>query len=430
MATVQTKKNKKKKIIIFSAIALIIIAVVIIVLVKGNKDEVVIVQTEKVIKRTITQTVTATGKIDPEFKVIITPEVTGEIVSLPVKEGDVVKKGTLLVKIKQDTYLAAKQRAEASYKSAKSTLSMKKAELDKITSDYNRIKEMHAKKLSSDSELETAKSNYLSYKAQLESAEQSVIQSDASVKEANEQLYKTTIFAPIDGVVTQLNVELGERVLGSGFSQGTNIMTVADLSKMVAIVNVDENDVVLTSMGDTARVKVDAFGEQKFTGVIYQIGNSAKQTNAGTQNEVINFEVRIRLIDADKNLRPGMSCNTEIETETKPNVFCVPIASVTARSEFKPAEEEQEVLKAQKEQKKDNKPEEIVFMVDNNKVKTVQVHTGISDDNYIEVVSGIKGGEEVVSGSYRAISRELKEGSIVKVENKKDMAGAKSETKK
>lgn len=430
MAMAKPKKNKTKKIIIFSVIGALLIAVIAIVLVKGNKDEVITVQTEKVSRRTVTQTVTATGKIDPEFKVIITPEVTGEIVSLPVKEGDFVKKGTLLVKIKQDTYLAAKQRAEATLKAAKSNLSMKKAELDKITADYNRIKELHAKKLSSDSELETAKSNFLSYKAQLESAEQSVIQTDASVKEANEQLYKTTIFAPIDGIVTQLNVELGERVLGSGFSQGTNIMTVADLSKMVAIVNVDENDVILTSMGDTARVKVDAFGDRKFTGVIYQIGNSAKETNAGTQNEVINFEVRIRLTDPEKNLRPGMSCNAEIETETKANVLTVPIASVTARTEFKPMEEQGEVLQTQKEQKNNNKPAEIVFLVSGNKAKTVQVKTGISDDNYIEVSSGLQGGEEVVSGSYRAISRELKDGAIVKVENKKDMGGAQSEPKK
>ncbi|MCE1188513.1 MAG: efflux RND transporter periplasmic adaptor subunit [Ignavibacteria bacterium] len=422
-------KKKKRKYIIFSILACVVVAVVIVILVKGSKDEVISVQTEKISRRNITQTVTATGKVDPEFKVVITPEVTGEIVQLPVKEGDYVKKGTLLVKIKQDVYLAAKQRALANLQSAKSSLAQRKAELDKLTSDYNRVKELHAKKLSSDAELENAKSLFLSGKAQVESAVAFVDQNDANVKEAVEQLYKTTIFAPIDGIVTQLNVELGERVLGSGFSQGTNIMTVADLSKMVAIVNVDENDIVLIKSGDTAKVKVDAFGDKKFVGTVYQIGNSAKQTGTGTQDQVINFEVRIRLNDPDKKLRPGMSCNAIIETNTKTNVLSVPIPSVTARQEIPHMVETDEAVKVSDLKKKDDKPQEIVFIVDNNKAKAVPVKTGISDDNYIEILSGVKGSEEVISGSYRAISKDLHDGAIIKVDSK-NMGDKKKEEKK
>jgi HlyD family secretion protein len=425
------KKKSRKKLFIFGGLALLIIVIVIISIVQGSKEEVITVQTEKVIKRTITQTVTATGTIDPEFKVVITPEVTGEIVSLPVKEGQLVKRGELLVKIKQDVYLASKQRAEANWRSSKSNLTMKKAELEKVTLDYNRIKELHAKKLVSDQELETAKSNFLITTASVESAEAQVMQAEASVKESNEQLYKTTITAPIDGIVTSLNVELGERVLGSGFSQGTNMMTVADLSKMVAILDVDENDIVLVKMGDTARVKIDAFGDEKFSGLVYQIGNSAIQKGSGTQDQVINFEVRIRLFDQGKTLRPGMSCNSTIETQTKENVLAVPIPSVTTRQEeMKKQEEEQPGIQAkQVEKKKQSKPAEIVFVVQGSKAKSKPVKTGISDDNYIEVAEGVAEGDEVVSGSYRAISRELNDGAIVRVDNKKGRGGKDAEKK-
>lgn len=419
------KKNKsKKKIIIFSALGVLVLALVLIVIFKGNKEEIISVQTEKVIKRNITQTVSAIGNIDPEFKVVITPEVTGEIISLPVKEGDMVKKGDVLLRIKADTYIAAKQRAEASLQSAKATLASRKAELDKITSDYNRAKELYAKKLSSDAELEAVKSQYLSLSSLYAGAEANVMQNEAAVKEAAEQLNKTTIVSPMDGTVTQLNVEPGERVLGSGFSQGTNIMTIADLSRMQAIVDVDENDIVLISHGDTARVKVDAFGDQIFTGVVYEIGNSAKQSGFGTQDQVINFEVKIKILDKDKKIRPGMSCNSTIETETRINVWSVPIPSITARMEMPEASEEEDTGIAVKETKKDNTINEIVFLVVDGKAKLTPVKTGISDDNYIEITSGLSGDEEVVSGSYRAISRELEDGKLVKVDNKNKSSAA------
>ncbi|OIP55807.1 MAG: efflux transporter periplasmic adaptor subunit [Ignavibacteria bacterium CG2_30_36_16] len=425
------KKKSKKKIIVFSIIGVIIVALVLLAFFGGNKEEIISVQTEKVEKRNITQTVTATGKINPEFKVIITPEVTGEIVSLPVKEGDNVKKGTLLLRIKSDAYVAQREKAEAMLQSSKASLSQRDAELTKVEADYNRAKELHSKGLSSDSELESAKSIFISTRAMYQSAQANVMQSEANLRESTDQLSKTAIYSPMDGTITQLNVELGERVLGSGFSQGTNIMTVSDLGNMEATVDVDENDVVLISIGDTANVKVDAFSNKVFRGTVTQIGNSAQSAGLGTQDQVVNFGVRIKLIDSDINLRPGMSCTSDIQTETKSNVFAVPIQSVTARDEDKSmnteeggdGEEEAEAVT----QKKDNgkkEIQEIVFVVKNGKAKTINVETGISDDNYIEIKSGLSGGEDVVSGSYRAISRELKDGVVVRVEEKKKTFGA------
>ena len=415
------KKKSKKKIFIFGGIGVLVLALVLIALLGGSKDEIILVQTEKVQKRTITQTVAATGKINPEFKVPITSEVTGEIVELPVEEGDRVKKGQLLIRIRGDAYVAQQERAEANLQSAEANLQMRKAEMDKITLDYNRIKELHNKKLASDAELEAANSNYLSTKAQYEGAEANVLQNKASLKEIIEQVKKTTIYSPIDGVVTKRNVELGERVLGSGFSQGTDIMTVSDLTNIEATVEVDENDVVLISVNDTAKIKVDAFGDKEFRGLVTQIGNSAITTGLGTQEQVVNFEVRIKVLDPDDALRPGMSCNADIETETVNNVLSVPIQSVTARSEMPTmnkngdGEENKNVKSSNTEKSK--KPEEIVFIVENGKAKKIKVETGISNDNYLEIKSGLKGDEEVVAGPYRAISRELNDGVVVRVEN-------------
>lgn len=422
----KTKKKSKKKIIIFGGLGLLVAIFIIVALVGGSKEEITMVQIEKVEKRDITQTVTATGKIDPEFAVMITPEVTGEIIELPVKEGDHVKKGDLLIRIKGDQYQAQRERLEANLKSTEATLRIREAELNRLTLEFERVKELHKKTLVSDSELETAESNYLSAQASYEQAEANVLQSKASLREVLETLYKTTIFSPMDGTVTQLNVELSERVLGSGFSQGTNIMTVANLNNMEAVVEVDENDVVLVSVGDTAKVQVDAFGKQKFKGVVTQIGNSAQQTGLGSQEQVVNFEVKIKMIDIDPKLRPGMSCNADIETKTVFDVVSIPLQSVTARTDI-PTDNGNDStdVKSDNGNKRKNgngrnkEPQEVVFLLDNGTVQMVVVETGISDDDYLEVTGGLEGGEEVVSGSYRAISRELEDGSKVRVEEKR-----------
>lgn len=425
------KKKNRKKIIVLSVVGLLVIVFIVLAILGTKKEEIIIVQTEKVSRRNITQTVTATGKIDPEFKVVITPEVSGEIVYLPVKEGQRVRKGDLLLKIKQDQYLAQRDRAVANLQSAKASLTIQKIQLQKIESDYNRIQELFKKGLSSEAELEAIKAQYETARAQVLAAESTVQQMEAAVKEANENLAKTVITSPMDGIVSQLNVKLGERVLGTGFTQGSNLMTIADLSKMVAVVDVDENDVVLISIGDTAKVKVDAFPGKVFKGVVYEIGNTAKSKGLGTQEEVVNFEIKIRILDSNVDLKPGMSCNAEIMTDTRTNVLAVPIQSVTIRGqeaiskEEKKSEEDDMVTVEKKKEDQDTKALEGVFIVENGKAKFVKVKTGISDDTYIEIIEGLKGSEEVVTGSYRAISRELKDGSKVRVENKKQTKASK-----
>lgn len=411
------QKKSKKKIYIFSGIGVLVIALVVIIILGSRRDEIIQVQTEKVASRTITQSVTATGTLDPEFKVVITPEVTGEIIELPVKEGQYVNKGQLLIKIKSDAYRAQVEQSEAGLRNAKATLELNKAQLDKVTSDYKRTTGLHEKNLSSDADLEASKSAYLSAKANYDGAQAQISQMAAALKVQKDQLSKTIIYAPMAGTVSQLNVELGERVLGSGYSQGTNVMTISDLKSMLSVVNVDENDVVLVKKEDTVRIKIDAFGDKTFRGIVYQVGNSAQTTGTGTQEQVVNFEVKIKFLDFDEGFRPGMSCNAKIETKTLNNVLSIPIQSVTARNRVEAPKADNGNADQNSAKKKETvveKLKEIVFVVKDNKAKQVDVTTGISDDNYIEITSGLKGTEDVVSGPYRAISRDLQNGSTVK----------------
>ncbi|MFZ5948264.1 MAG: efflux RND transporter periplasmic adaptor subunit [Stygiobacter sp.] len=415
-------KKSKKKYYIFGGIGLMILAVILLVVFGGNKEQIITVQTEKVQKRTITQIVSATGKINPVYQVMISAEATGEIVYLPIKEGDVVKKGQLLVRIKPDIYEAQRNNAAARLEQAKATLRSTEAQLNKVQSDYKRIQGLYDKKLASDSELETAKANYLQTLGSYESQKSFVAQSEAALKEATENLNKTYVYAPMDGTISKLNVELAQRVLGSNFSPGTEILTVADLRKMEARVDVDENDVVLVSVGDEAIVKVDAFGDKEFKGKVTQIGNSAVSKGLGTQDEVVNFEVRILIEDPDKQLRPGMSCDADIKTETKPNVIAVPIQSVTARVDKQKTVENKSEEESQVEKPKNgksNKPKEVVFLAQDGKAKMVEVKTGISDDSYIEIINGLKGGEDVISGPYKAISKELEDGVKISLQSKR-----------
>jgi HlyD family secretion protein len=406
-------KKSKKKIIIISIIGVLLIAVTLIVILGSKKESIFTIQTEKAQRRTITQVVTATGKIYPEVQVVISPEVSGEITLLPVKEGMKVHRGDLLMKIKPDIYIAMRDQAASGLASAKASLA-------RVDADYKRSMELSAKGLISASDLEQSKMSYEVAKAQFE-------QADAQLSQSNESLAKTTIYAPMDGTISDLKVELGERVLGTSQFQGTTVMTVADLSRMEARVDVGENDIILISVGDTARIEVDAVQNRKLTGVVYEIGNTAKTTGSGTQEEVTNFTVKIRILDKDVVLRPGMSMTATIETETKNNVITVPIQSVTTRSSSKGMEKNQQPSDGSEEmasndtriKQKTEKVKEIVFVVDNNAVKSVEVKRGISDDSYTEIISGLDENKEIVSGSYKAINRELEDGSKVKVDNVK-----------
>jgi HlyD family secretion protein len=425
------KKVKSRKKIIWIALGAVLLLIILKMTICGKKDPGIIVQTEKAARRDITQLVSATGIINPVLMVAITPEVTGEIVELPVKEGQRVKKSQLLIRIKPDSYAAQRDRARANLDSAQATLEMKKVEKEFIEGNFKRTQELFRNGFTNQQELEKMQADLASSIAQLDAQQGLVQQAQAALKESGESLNKTAIYSPMDGTVSKLNVELGERVLGSGFSQGTDLMTVADLGKMEAIVDVDENDVVLVSIGDTAKIQLDAFKNITYNGVVTQIANSAKTTGLGTQEEVVNFPIKIALNDFNPQVRPGMSCNADIEVETKNNVLAVPIQSVTARSEEAAAAMEQpaaggELTVGKASKKKQAKPKEVVFVVDKGVAAMKEVKIGISDNEFIEVTSGLKEGDEVVSGPYRAISSELQDKSKVKAEAKaKDGKGKK-----
>ncbi len=426
MAANGKSKKNKRKIFIFSGIGIIVIALVLVVVLGSKKETVITVQTEKAVKRTITQIVTASGKIQPETMVKINAEVSGEITQLPVKEGQRVRKGELLVRIKPDQYQAQVDRAEAGLSSAKASFSQQTSNLEKATSEYKRAQELFTKKLLSDQDFVTAKTSFQSAKSMLESALAGVAQAQASLRDAKESLNKTTIYSPMEGTISQLISELGERVSGSSFTQGTQIMTVADLSMMEAQVDVGENDVVLIHIGDTARITVDAYSEKKLKGTVYEIANTATTKSLGQQDEVTNFLVKIRIVDKDVALRPGMSMSADIETQTKQNVLSVPIQCVTTRV---PKQKEGE--KKDSVQKQQDKPVEVVFVTDGGKAKTIPVKRGINDDGFVEITTGIGDNTEVISGSYKAINRDLEDGSAIKVDNsvKKFGTGKKDETK-
>lgn len=407
-------KKSKRKIIIFSIIGVVLIGLAALVFLGSKRETVITVQTDKVVKRNITQIVSATGKIQPETQVKINAEVSGEIIDLPVQEGQSVRKGQLLVKIKPDAYKAQLDQTEAS-------LQMAQAALTKADADFKRVQGMFAKQLASDADMDAAR-------ATLESAKASYDQAFSAVSQARDTYAKTSIYSPMDGIVSQLISELGERVSGSTFTLGTQIMTIADLSKMEARVDVGENDIVMVGIGDTTRIQVDAFPSTTFVGTVSRIANTATTTGAGTQSEVTTFEVRVSILGADTvQFRPGMSMNADIETETHNNVLAVPIQSVTVRmpkmekKEEAPKEGEAQLStgKSKKKEKEEDKLAEIVFVVSEGKVKAVKVKRGISNDTYVEITQGIKEGDEVVSGPFKAINKDLEDGSVVKVDNKK-----------
>ncbi len=421
------KRSRRKKILWIFVIALFFL-IVIAVVVSGKKEKVIEVQTEKVKRQNITQIVTATGKVQSETKVNISAEVSGEIVSLPFKEGDEVKKGDLLVKIKPDSYYPQLKQQTAAIKVLESNIKTQEVNMRKHELDLNRVKELYSKGLASSSDMETAQANYDGTLAQINSIRAQINQQRASLSAVEYDISKTTINSPMSGTVTQLNNELGEKVLGTSFNIGSQIMTISDLSKMECQVEVGETDVTYIKLGDTARIQIDAFTDKVFTGYVYEIANTATAKGTGTQEEVVNFIVKIRIFnDEGFDLRPGMSCTVDIEVNKKDNVFAVPIQSVTTRDDdsasFKFSEDKDKPenlvnTKETKSQKK-IKPKEIVFVVENGAVKKKEVKTGISDDSYIEIIEGLAENDEVVKGSFKAINKDLDDGTKVKVDNAK-----------
>ena len=415
------KKKSRTGLIVGALIVALLGAAIASVALKGNDDRVSVELTE-VTQRTITQTVVATGMLDPETQVKISPEVSGEIIFLGPKEGDFVQRGQVLVRINPESILAERQQAEASISGARARQASSRANLLRAEQELARVQQLYEKALATKQELENIQSQVEVAKAELEAAGFQVEQQRAAVRQVQESVNKTTIVSPIAGTVTNLNSKVGEKVVGAIQMSGTEIMTLADLSVIEAVVDVSETDVVQVSVGDQAEVEVDAIPNRKFKAIVSQIANSPKKSGVGTNEQLTNFEVRVRFIDPDGRLRPGMTATATIETAREANVLAVPIQAVTTRTKKEPekSEEEKEAeednvrnLKLDREEKEE-KPDPIVFVRDGEVVRARVVATGIRDDQYIQIVSGLKKGETVVSGNYRAVSEELEEGSKIK----------------
>ena len=420
-----------------------------------GKSDVTQIAVEKAVSRTIVETVSASGKVQPEVEVKLSAEVSGEVVELHVKEGDVVKKGQLLCKVRPDVLQSGYDRAVASLNSQRAALagsqqSLKQAEANftNIAAKYKRNLELFNKKVVSAAEFDAVKAEYEAAKANLEAVRQNVVgsrfgveQSNAVVKEAGANLAKTTIYAPTDGVISKLSVELGDRILGTSQMAGTEIMRISNLSSMEVSVDVNESDINRVSVGDIAEIEVDAFQNQKFKGEVTEIASSSNVVGTST-DQVTNFTVKVRILqDSYQKLlradsanpspfRPGLSATVDIQTEQFKGI-AVPIQSVTTREEKKDAKDDAKggapptSATDEKDKKKDAEPvKEYVFVYNAGKVKQVQVTTGIQDDSYILIKSGLKGNEEVVSGPFTAISKSLKDGAMVeKVDKEKLFAG-------
>lgn len=442
-------KKKKSRRGLYILVAVLLVAVVGGVIgAKMKKGEPpIMVTTDKAAVRTIVHVVTATGKVQPETEVKISPEVAGELLEIAVNEGQSIKKGDLLVRIKRDFYLAQVEQQEASLASAKASAVLSNARLIKSRQDFERSQELYGKKLISDSEYTTAKTNLDVAQAEYESALAQIRRTEGSLSQFQDSLTKTTIYAPITGTISSLSSEVGERVVGTGQFAGTEIMRIADLENMEVRVKVNENDIVSVKVGDHTIVSVDAFPGRKFEGKVSEISSSALSAGASGQgqaalaasasDDVTNFLVRISVTKPDVRLRPGMSATVDIETETVTNVVAVPIQSVTVRADGgKTAEElQQQSAKAAKERSGNDldvasereeakrtreKLQRVVFLMDGTTaVKLQAVETGLADNTYIEIKSGVKAGDEVVSGSYAAISRRLKDKAKVMIEKPK-----------
>ncbi|MEA2238089.1 MAG: HlyD family secretion protein [Thermoanaerobaculia bacterium] len=436
LAKPKPKRSRKKLYWIIGIVLVIAIAAVAAGMSK-KREKPILVTTDKAFRKTITQLVTATGKIQPEIEVKISPEVSGEIIDLPVKEGQIVHKGDLLLRIKPDTYRAQVEEQQAALSSAQASIGQRKSQLAKAEADYQRSKSLFESKLIPESDRKSAQTNYEIAQSALNASQFDVQRSEGALRQINQALSKTTIVAPTDGSISSLTSRLGERVVGTSQFAGTEVMRIADLSNMEARVNVNENDIVNVKIGDIARISVDAYPDRKIAGVVREIASTATTNNLGTQEQVTNFEVKIRVSDRSVHLRPGMSTTADIETDTVQNVVVVPIQSVTVRStdsKLSPEEREKQnsqsvskeddnkaevsnqTLEKQKEREQREKLMRVVFIKNGDTVRQQKVETGIADTTFIEIKSGIKAGDEVVSGSYTAISRRLKDGAKVAIE--------------
>lgn len=409
--------NKKRVLIAAGAVLLLVVASAVAMKSRGNKPPEV--QTAKVTRQKIVQKVSATGKIQPKTKVDISADVSAKIIRLPIVEGQWVNKGAFLVGLDRERYVAAVENATAGVSSATANAALVRENMVRAENEYKRSKQLLASKLESQSAFEAKQAEYQVEVARHKSALDQVAQARAALKQARDDLSKTTIFAPMAGTISALNKELGEIALGSQFQKDV-ILTVADLSAMEAQVKVDENDIMAISVGQPAEIEVDALPGQTLQGVVSEIGSSAISAGQGTSEQKTEFEIKIAITTPPSTLRPGMTASANIITKTNPSAVSVPLQSVAARSVDQLTMKGEKRKDAEARYKADRDGfVEVVFCIEKGKAVARQVKTGIQGDDLIEIVDGLKPGDEVVTGSYRAISKDLGNGAVVTINNNK-----------
>ncbi len=450
MAT-PAKTNTTKRLLLGLGGALVLLLAALFLL-GGDRQEGLEVETAPAQVRTVTQRVTASGKIRPEVEVKISSDVSGEIVFLELEEGDLVQQGQLLVQIQADVYAAQREQARAGLLQAQADVARAQAEMIRAEDDLDRKRMLAERGVIAQMELETAQTAFDVAKASHQAAEYRVSSAQASLSQAADQLRKTSIYAPMSGTVSQLNVELGERVVGMIQMTGTEIMRIAELERMELEVDINENDIVSVAVGDSALIEVDAYPEAPFRGVVTQIANSARVSGMGTQEEVTNFPVKIQIrsgagapasvarpVSAGepqemparrRTLRPGMSGTVDVFTETVPRAVVVPIQAVTVRDFNRLGEDDDREQEGEEEDGTDQPAplvdedlRRVVFLLEDGEAKMVEVETGIADDTHIEVTRGLTGGETVIIGPFRALRSELRAGDAVYVSEDDEQRG-------
>lgn len=447
------KKSRKKLYWIIGGTAAFVLLCVAAAI-KGRGERAIVVTTEKAVIKTITQLVSATGRVQPEVEVKISGEVAGEIIDLPIVEGQQVKQGDLLVRIKPDYYKAQVEQSQASVAAAKAAVLQSEAQAEKAQLDFDQVATLRERGLVSDTEFNASRSALRVALANVESAKANLLRSESGLSQAEDYLSKTTILAPRDGTISVLNSKLGERVVATGSFAGTEIMRVADLERMEVRVNVNENDVINVKIGDKARVRVDAFQGRELVGVVREIANTARTSGSGSADEVTNFEVRISVNEPGVRLRPGMSATADIVTQTAADVVAVPSQCVVVRTkdDNRTTEEVQKQRTAEaaqsqnegaatavndaqrREQERLDREnlQRIVFLRAGAKAELRKVTTGLMDNTHTQIISGLKEGDEVITGPYRAVTQTLKDGSAITIQPaKKDVKAGekKSEAK-
>lgn len=413
----------KKKPLLIGAAVVVVGAVVTGMALRGGGEKALEVQTDRVERQKIVQKVSATGKIQPKIQVKISADVSAKVTELAVEEGQWVEKGAFLAKLDRERYVAAVESAEARVRSAEASATLVRENLERSRKEYTRSKELVAQNLESQAAFEDKEAAYQVEVARYESAVNDAEQAKAFLKQAKDDLSKTTIYAPMSGTITDLNKEEGEIAIGSQFQEDV-ILVISDLREMEAQVNVDENDIVSVEIGQEAEIEVDALLGQILKGVVQEIANSANVAGTGTSDQKTEFEIKIGIIDPPETLRPGMTAGAEVFTKTNENALSVPIQSVAVRTV--------DQLTLPGESRKDAEARftadrdgfvEIVFRIEDGKAVARQVKTGIQSDELIEILEGLQEGDEVVTGSYRAISKDLENGAVVTVSNDDDSGG-------